>query len=103
MKKILQVCVLNLAIVLAGQKSFAQNETQLFLSTLDSANKEYEQKNWRKAAIFWERLANANPVNGHFWEFLASAYFQDKIYNKAIPTYEKLIELGYGVPANRAY
>jgi hypothetical protein len=85
MKKILQVCVLNLVIVLSRESSFAQSQTQIFLSTLDSANKEYEQKNWGKAAIFWERLANANPVNGHFWEYLASAYFKNKIYNKAIP------------------
>ena len=103
MKKIVQVCVLNLAIVLSGEGSFAQNETQIFLATLDSANKEYEQENWGKAAILWERLANANPVNGHFWEYSASAYFKDKMYSKAIPAYKKLVELGYGAPANRAY
>ena len=64
MKKILQVCFLNLAFILSGARSFGQSETQIFLSTLDSANKEYEQKNWGKAAILWERLTNANPVNG---------------------------------------
>ena len=103
MKKILQVCVFNLILFLSGNKSFAQNEIEIFLSTLDSANKEYEQKNWRKAAILWERLASANPVDGYFLEYLASAYFRDQMYNKAIPVYKKLIELGFGVPANRAY
>jgi len=103
MKKIVQVCVLNFIIVLSVYKSFAQSPTQIFLSTLDSANKEYEQKNWSKAAMLWERLAEANPVNGHFWDYLASAYFENKMYAKAIPAYKKLIELGYSVPANRAY
>ena len=103
MKKILKVCILNLVIVLTGQKTFAQNETQIFLSTLDSANKEYEQKNWGKAAILWERLTNTNPVNGYLLEYLASAYCHDKKFDKAIPAYKKLIELGFGVPANRAY
>ena len=103
MKKIPKILVLSLAIVFSGWRSFAQRDIQIFLSSLDSANKEYEQKNWGKAVVLWERLANANPVNGHFWEYLASAYFKDKMYNKAIPAYKQLIELGYGVPANRAY
>jgi len=103
MKIILRVWVLNLACILAREKLLAQDETQIFLSTLESANKEYEQKNWGEAAVLWERLANANPLNGYFWEYLANAYFQDKKYSKAIPAYIRLIELGYGVPANRAY
>lgn len=103
MKKILQVCVLNFAIILSMQKSIAQNETQNFLSTLDSANKEYEQKNWGKATVLWEQLTNSNPVNGYLLEYLASAYYHDKKFNKAIVAYKKLIELGFGVPANRAY
>ena len=103
MKKILHVCVLNFAIVLSLQKSFAQNETQNFLSTLDSANKAYEQKNWGKATVLWEQLTNTNPVNGYLLEYLASAYYHDKRFDKAVVAYKKLIELGFGVPANRAY
>jgi tetratricopeptide (TPR) repeat protein len=103
MKKILKILVFNLAIVFSGWRTIAQGETQIFLSTLDSANKEYEQKNWGKAAVLWQRLAIANPVNGHFWDYLASSYYKDKMYDKAIPAYEQLIELGYSVPANRAY
>ena len=103
MKKFFWHSVLLVAIVLAGVKSFPQNPTQTFLAMLDSATKAYEQKNWRKAAILWERLATANPVNGHFWEYLASAYYHDKEYDKAIPAFKKLVELGYGAPTNRAY
>jgi len=103
MNKILKIVVLSLAIVLPGEMSFAQNKTEIFLSTLDSARKEYDQKNWGKAAMLWEQLTKANPVDGYFWEYLAAAHFKDKAFDKAIPAYEKLVELGYGVPANRAY
>jgi tetratricopeptide (TPR) repeat protein len=103
MKTILRIFIFNLAFALTGLSPFAQNKTQVFLSTLDSANKEYDQKNWEKAAILWQRLADSNPVNGYLLEYLASAYFRNKLYNKAIPVYKKLIELGFGVPANRAY
>src|SRR5687767_9515372 len=103
MKKILKTFILNLVIALSAEGSFAQKETKTFLSILDSARKEYDQKNWGKAAILWEQLTKANPVNGYLWEYLAAAHFNDKAFDKAIPAYEKLIELGFGVPVNRAY
>src|SRR4030095_3073057 len=102
MKKILKIFILGLAAT-SAQSSFAQNETQTFLSVLDSATKEYNEKNWGRAAILWEQLAKANPVNGHFWDYLAAACYHDKSFDKAIPAYERMIELGYAVPANAAY
>lgn len=103
MKKLLKVFILSLAVTSLQENVFAQNETQTFLSILDSAKKEYNEKNWGKAAILWEQLAKANPVNGHFWDYLAAANYHNKTFDKAIPAYEKMIELGYAVPANAAY
>src|SRR5688572_1703773 len=103
MNKILKIYLFVLAVVLYSKSPFAQMQTQSFLSVLDSAQKEYSQKNWKNAAILWEQLAKANPVNGYFLEYLASAYYHDKTYDKAIPAYKKLVELGFGVPANHAY
>ena len=103
MNKALKIFMFGLAVVLSGKGPCAQSKTKSFISVLDSAQKAYEQKNWRNASILWEQLAKANPVNGHFWEYLASAYYHDKKFDKAIPAYKKLVALGYGVPANRAY
>jgi tetratricopeptide (TPR) repeat protein len=103
MKNKLKIFIFTLAFVSADGRSFAQTETRTFLSILDSATKEYNQKNWRKAAILWEQLTKANPVDGHSWEYLAAAHYYDKAFDKAIPAYQKLVELGFGVPANHAY
>lgn len=102
MKRIIKIFIIILAVVSSGC-ALAQSQTQSFLSIIASAEKEYNQKNWRNAAILWEQLAKANPVNGYFLEYLASAYYHDKAFDKAIPAYKKLVELGFGVPANHAY
>lgn len=102
MKRKTKIFIFIIAIV-SGGCVLAQKGTQEFLSVLDSARKEYNQKNWRNAAILWEQLTKVNPVNGYFWDFLAAANFHDKTFDKAIPAYKKLVELGYSVPANNAY
>ncbi len=103
MKKKLKNFVLSCVLILASGRSFGQIETQTFLSTLDSAKEEYNQKHWHEAAILWEQLTKVNPVDGYSWEYLAAAHYYDKAFGRAIPAYQKLVELGFGVPANHAY
>jgi tetratricopeptide (TPR) repeat protein len=103
MKKAFKVLILSVSFASISGGSFAQTETSTFLSILDSAREEYKKKNWHKAAILWERLTRVNPVDGYPLEYLAAANYYDKAFDKAIPAYQKLVELGFGVPANHAY
>jgi len=103
MKQKLKIFILGLVAISAGETSLTQTETQTFLSILDSAKKEYNQKNWQKAAMLWDHVTKINPEDGYSWEYLAAAYYENKMFDRAIPAYEKLIELGFGVPARDAY
>jgi len=103
MKTRVKIFILSFVFVSMGESSFAQTETQTFLSTLDSARKAYSQKNWRKAAMLWDQITKINPDDGYSWEYLAGALYEDKMFDQAIPAYEKLVALGFGVPANHAY
>jgi tetratricopeptide (TPR) repeat protein len=103
MRKIPRIFILSFTSVSVTAILFAQTEAQSFISILDSAREEYSKKNWHKAATLWEQVTTANPVDGYSWEYLAAAYYNDKAFEKAIPAYQKLVELGFGVPANHAY
>lgn len=58
---------------------------------------------WAEAAAAWERVVQANPTRGEYWERLASAYLSAKEYRRAIPPYQQAIELKHGYPAVWAY
>ncbi|MBV9957708.1 MAG: hypothetical protein JO360_04770 [Acidobacteria bacterium] len=58
---------------------------------------------WVEAAASWEKVVEANPVEGRFWDRLATAYYNAKEYRKAITAYEKSMELRAGFPSNAAY
>jgi tetratricopeptide (TPR) repeat protein len=60
-------------------------------------------KEWAAAASLWQRVVALNPVQGSHWEALARARYEAKEYRKAIPAYEKAIELGYAYPWASAY
>jgi tetratricopeptide (TPR) repeat protein len=58
---------------------------------------------WAEAAALWERVIARNPVNGYYWNQLASARYRAKDYRQAIPAYQRVIALGAGFPSNAAY
>ncbi len=80
-----------------------ESEIDMFLETLAQAEARTAAKQWDEAALLWEKVVKANPVEGKFWNRLATAFYNTKNFRKAIPAYEKAIELGYGNPANNAY
>jgi tetratricopeptide (TPR) repeat protein len=83
---------------------FAQDSpTKTYLATLAQAEAKTTAKEWNDAAVLWGKIVQINPVEGRYWNQLASAYYNAKDYRKSIPAYEKQIELGYGIPANAAY
>ncbi len=99
-KALLAVCC-GLGSLITAQAQAAQTET--FLSTLARAEAQTSAGQWAEAAALWEQVLNYNSVEGRFWYQLANARHQAKEFRKAIPAYEKVIELGWGTPANAAY
>ncbi|HEX8737447.1 MAG TPA: tetratricopeptide repeat protein [Pyrinomonadaceae bacterium] len=93
------------ALMFPAPAAFAQQEsrTKVFLDTLARAETKTQARAWAEAAALWEQVVRANPVEGRFWNELGSAYYNNKDYRKAIPAYEKALELGFGSPANAAY
>lgn len=79
------------------------SHTETFLATLVRAEARTNANQWIEAATLWEQVIAHNPVEGRFWDQLANARYQAKDFRKAIPAYEKVIELGWGLPANSAY
>jgi hypothetical protein len=77
--------------------------TKTFLETLARAEARTNARQWVEAATSWEQVIEHNPVEGRFWFQLADARYQAREFRKAIPAYEKVIELGWGIPANAAY
>lgn len=58
---------------------------------------------WPEAAKLWEKITEMNPYLGNNWSQLGLCYLRARDYRKAIPAYEKVIELGSGYPFNAAY
>lgn len=81
----------------------AQPSPQSFSELLKDAQSKTAAKDWKEAALLWQRVIEANPVNGAFWNQLADALYQAKDYRKSIAAYEKTLELRNGFPSNAAY
>ncbi len=58
---------------------------------------------WAEAAGLWERVVARNPVNAGYWERLGSARYQAGDHRRAIPAYERALQLGAGFPWGSAY
>lgn len=58
---------------------------------------------WAEAAAVWDRVTRLNPTRGDYWERQAVAHVTAQEYRKAIPAYQKAIELRAGFPASLAY
>jgi tetratricopeptide (TPR) repeat protein len=74
-----------------------------FPDLLSRAEAKTAAKEWNEAAALWEKVVEINPVEGNFWDRLGSARYSSKDYRKAIPAYEKAMELRAGFPSNAAY
>jgi tetratricopeptide (TPR) repeat protein len=74
-----------------------------FLALIEEAEAETAAKDWKDAALLWQRAAAANPTEGRYWSQLGSALVQLKDHRRAIPALEKAVELGFGYPENNAY
>ncbi|HKP44987.1 MAG TPA: hypothetical protein VJT50_00180, partial [Pyrinomonadaceae bacterium] len=80
-----------------------QVTTAPFVETLSNAEAATAKKEWQAAAGYWQTVVTANPVNSRFWAQYAQSLYQIKDYKRAIPAYEKALELGAGIPGNQAY
>ena len=100
---ILLVLSIGLASFSVQEISAQESKTEIFLETLSLAEAKTKAKEWDEAALLWEKVVKLNPVEGKFRNRLATAFYNAKKYRKAIPAYEKAIELRYGNPANNAY
>ncbi len=92
------------ASVFTAKPSFAQTAgLEAFQDTLAKAEAASLAKQWSAAVPLWQRVVDVNPVNARFSNQLASALYSAKDYRRAIPAYEKALELRAGFPADAAY
>lgn len=94
---------LILLTVLSAAVVSAQTTTQSFSEILKNAETKTAAKEWKEAALLWQRVTEANPVNSRFWDQLGNALYQSKDYRKSIAAYEKALELRAGFPSDAAY
>jgi tetratricopeptide (TPR) repeat protein len=95
--------LLVLLTVLGCLVASAQTPNQSFPEILREAESKTAAKDWKAAAVLWQRVTEANPVNARFWDQLANALYQSKDYRKSIAAYEKALELRNGFPSDAAY
>ena len=74
-------------LVLSAPRAAAQTSPQAFDELWGRAEAQTAAKQWVEAAALWEKVVEANPVEGRFWDRLANAYYNAKEYRKAIPAY----------------
>jgi hypothetical protein len=91
------------SVTASGASTDAADAPQAYLKLLAQAEAKSAAKQWTEAAALWEQVVRMNPVNGEFWNSLADARYEAKDYLKAIPAYQKVIELRYAIPSNAAY
>ena len=89
--------------VLGSIVASAQTASRSFPEILKDAESKSAAKEWKDAALLWQQVVDANPVNAGFWNQLADAFYQSKDYRKSISAYEKAVELRAGFPSNAAY
>ncbi|CAN5567876.1 hypothetical protein BH18ACI1_BH18ACI1_07830 [soil metagenome] len=100
-----KIVLFMLTLTICGQLSAAQTTPliETYLETLAQAEAKTSAKAWKDAAALWEQVVQANPVEGRFWNQLATAHYNAKNYRRAIDVYQKVSELGGISPANAAY
>ena len=78
-------------------------QTAAFLTTLARAEAATRAGNWTDAAALWAQVVEANPHDGRFWNELARARGRNGDDGEAISAYERVMQLGWGIPENTAY
>jgi hypothetical protein len=74
-----------------------------FLALIERAEQRSSASDWPAAAMLWRDVVAANPVEGRYWDRLATALYRARDYRAAIPAYEKAVALGFGRPASNMY
>jgi tetratricopeptide (TPR) repeat protein len=69
----------------------------------ERAEAKMRAKQWPEAVALWQQVVELNPVSAYNWARLARACYDAKEYKKAIPAYEKALELRYWFPSGSAY
>lgn len=95
------ICLFSLSVPCVQAQE--EQETRVFVETLQLARMKSETREWKEATAAWQRVIDANPVNAGFWNQLGDAAYGNKEYRRAISAYEKALELGGGFPSNAAY
>jgi hypothetical protein len=76
------------------------------LDLAEQARAKAAAREWKAAAVLWERVVRLNPVQPSYWNALGDAHYRAANYKAAVPAYEKAIELGapiWGVVNPAAY
>jgi tetratricopeptide (TPR) repeat protein len=88
----------------AGQSMQAEGASPgTYQEIMRQAEAKTAAREWSAAAALWQELTSLNPVQGTVWARLGEAQYNAKDYSGAIRAYEKVIDLGWGTPANSAY
>ncbi len=77
--------------------------TQSLMRTLARAELATQSENWPLAASLWEALVDANPVNGAWWNNLATAHHHLEQYDQELAALHHVLELGDYYPSHPAY
>ena len=89
-RAILQMMIL----VAAAIPLQAQPDPNAVLNDLQQAQARSQSRDWAAAVPLWERLVAGNPHVGWWWNSLGTAQFNIGEYRKAVPSFEKAMELG---------
>ena len=96
MRTALQNLIVVAAVVTADACVFGQSSPDDFLRDLRQAQEKSRARDWTSAIPLWERVVAANPHVGWIWYSLATAQYNAGEYRKALPSFEKALELGAG-------
>jgi tetratricopeptide (TPR) repeat protein len=80
-----------------------QTSTQSLMRTLARAELATQSENWPLAASLWETLVDANPVNGTWWNHLATALHHLDQFESELAALHHVLELGDYYPSHPAY
>ncbi|HEX5504814.1 MAG TPA: hypothetical protein VFW96_19510, partial [Thermomicrobiales bacterium] len=71
--------------------------TTAYLRALARARAAAGDERWRDAAVLWEEVVAANPVEGRGWANLADACYHGQDYRRALAAAGRAFDLGVGL------